>query len=206
MRTWDTFFADVLPDTPGCPEPTVERHLLRAARRFCEGTGCWRADLTAITTRAATARYTIVYPDDADGVKLVDATLDGRQIGVEVTDGTSAAERRRGTAGERRVLTQDLRTVLVMPTPPADLSLVLTAWLQPCNDAAGVPDDIGERYLTEIATGALATLLKINKAPWANPGLAVDKEAEFREHIAKVKSAVWKAHSNARPRMRAQWF
>lgn len=206
MRTWESFFADVLPDVPGCPEPTVERHLMRAAREFCAKTGCWRDDLPAITTREGRADYSIAYPDGADGVTLVGATLNGQDIELEVVDATTAAERRRGNAGPTRVLTEDLRVATLMPTPAAGLPLVLTMRLQPAESAQGLPEHLAERYGLEIATGALASLLKINKAPWANPGLAVDKDGLFRQRIGQVRTAMWKAHTNSRPRVRAQYF
>jgi hypothetical protein len=206
MRTWDVFFPDVLPDVLGCPEPTVERHLLRAAIDFCTRARVWRQDLDRIITRDGRADYDISWPDQAQGVELIGATLDGDDIDLEVADGTTAGQRQQGTSGRRRVLSQDLVTATVMPTPGEGQVLVLAAILCPSEDATGVPDIIGDRFRKAIATGALQTLLKINKAPWANAGLSTDKGNEFDKAIAQAASKMWRANTNKRPRVRGQFY
>lgn len=210
MRTWDTFYPDVLPEVLGCPEPTVDRHLLRAAREFCAKTQCWREDLDRITTRAERADYELNLPDEADLVRLVGASLDLRDIGLEVVNGTTLAERLRGNSGPRRVLTMDLRTLYVLPTPAGAQSLVVTAILQPSDrsdsPATGVPDHVGERYGMDIARGALASLMTMNQAKWTNPALASIKRGEFNDAIGTAKTAAWKANTNTRPRVRGQFF
>lgn len=206
MRTWDWFYPKVLPDVLGCPEPTVDEHLRDAARRFCFKTGCWRADLDRILTRAGRADYDISYPDSADGVRLIGATLGGHDIGLEVAD-VSMARRREGRSGRDRLRTMDLRTATLMPTPAIDGSeLRIEAVLQPSQDAEGVPDNIGDLYRLEIATGALASLLMMNKQPWTNPQLGGFKESTFAEAMARTQSAVWKGYSNTRPRARGMFF
>jgi hypothetical protein len=207
MRTWDVFFPDVLPDVLGCPEPTVERHLLRAAADFCRRSRCLRQDLDRILTRIGKATYDIRWPDGTEGVELIDASLDGVRIELEVADATSMADRRAGVRGRNRVLSQDLLTVTLMPTPAVDSSeLRLAAILTIAEGAEGVPDAVGDRYRVEIATGALASLLKINKAPWANSGLAMDKAKAFEAAIDDANSRAWKANTNRRPRVRGQFY
>jgi hypothetical protein len=207
MRTWDVFYPKVLPDVLGCPEPLADEHLRDAARRFCAETRCWREDLDRIRTIAGRASYDLLYPDEADAVTLIGATLEGFDIGLDVPDATTMGERRRGNSGGRRLRTTDLRTLTLLPTPAASgADLRIEALLQPSQAATGVPDAIGDRYLLEIATGALATLLVANKAPWTNPALADLKEKQFRRAIGCVKSAVWRGHSNSRPRVSGQFF
>lgn len=207
MRTWDVLFPDVLPLVLGCPEPTVERALLRAAREFCAKTRCWRADLDRITTRAATSAYDLSYPSQADAVEFVNATMDGQEIDIDVVDQTTAQDRQAGNHGSRRILTWDQRSIVVMPTPAAAGALiVITAILQPSESATGVPNDIGDRYREEIACGALARLLAMPKTEWTDKGTADRKEAEFKGHIGDVKKKVWKGYSNRRPRTIGQYF
>lgn len=205
MRAWDTFYPDVLPDVLGCPEPTVDRHLLRAAQDFCVITKIWREDLDPIITAADTALYDLNLPRYAEAVKLVGASLNGRDIGLDVADG-STASRLAGNRGPVRVRTTDLLTVTILPTPAADLSLVITAILKPSDSATGVEDAIADNYRAIIATGALATLLTINKAEWRNDGLAERKQARYERDRNRVKIAAWKAFTSSSPRVRAQYF
>lgn len=206
MRTWDVFFPDVLPEVLGCPEPTVERALLRASQDWCTRTRCWRADLDAITLRDGTADYDLAYPTQAEGVQIIGATIGGFDIGLEVVDGTTTADRRAGSRGSKRVLTNDMRIVTVMPTPAATGSLVITAVLKPSDTATGVPNELADRFKDQIATGALVRLLKLNKTEWTNPGLAGDKSKGYEKEVARVRKAVWKAWTNARPRAVAMYF
>jgi len=204
-RTWDFFYPDVLPDVLGCPEPTVDRHLIRAARRLCAESRCWRESLDPILLTAGEAAYHIDYPKYAEGELIVGAVLDGVQIGVEGPDDTEAADHASG--GRERVTSPDLVTVLLMPTPAASGgSLVLEAILKPTEAAESLPNEVADRYRSVIAGGALATLLKGNRAPWANPALAVDKEGEFRAAIAKARDRAWKGNTTVRKRTRAQFF
>jgi hypothetical protein len=205
VRTWDRIFPDVLPDVLGCPELTVERHILRAAQDFCARTRCWRQDLDPITTDG-TSELDIDYPDRAEGVKLMAATLGGEDIGVEAADNTRMGDRLRGSQGLTRVRTDNLRTVLLMPTQAAGAQLVLNMVLKPGDESTGLPDDIVDRYGSTIALGALSTLLKVNKAEWANPALATDKKQEYEAQRARIATAVWRAFSSARPRARGMFF
>lgn len=204
MRTWDVFFPDVLPEVLGCPEPSVERALLKASRVFCERTGCWREDLPAITTSGQPSEF-IPYDKNAAAVRFIAATLNGKNIGLDAMDSTSAADRQAGTSGATRILSWDKRSVQILPRPAAGQSLVITAILKPSQDAKGVPDFIAEDLRDEIASGALAELLA-QKSEWFNPTKAQQYAADFDKAIGRVQTRVWKAHSNARPRQRPNYF
>lgn len=206
MRTWDTFYPLVLPQVPGCPDPTLDDHLLGAAREFCALSRAWRSDLAPIALQAGIADYPLVFDAGTQGHILVGASLNGQDIDLDVPDATSTSERRRGSGGARRVLAMDMTTITVMPTPAGAQSLVLTAILQPSETAEGLPDPIADRYRRIIASGALATLLTMNAAPWINVRLAGIKREEFERETARVKSRVWRGNSNARPRNSAQFF
>jgi hypothetical protein len=96
--------------------------------------------------------------------------------------------------------------VLLMPTQAAGAQLVLNMVLKPGDESTGLPDDIVDRYGSTIALGALSTLLKVNKAEWANPALATDKKQEYEAQRARIATAVWRAFSSARPRARGMFF
>lgn len=205
-RTWETFYPDVLPDVLGCPEPTVDRHLLRAAQEFCRRTLVYRADLAAITTVADTASYAITFPSGTQLVKLLGATLAGDQIDVDNADATSLEDRRAGNRGDKRVLLRDPLTVTIMPTQAADLELILEAALQPAEDATGLEHIVADPYRLAVCTGALATLLDINKAEWRNTTLAEKKARAFELAIGKAQHAAWKAYGRTKHRVPGQYY
>lgn len=208
MRTWDYFFPDVLPEVLGCPEPTVERHIQRAAIRFCDKSRCWSEDLDRITTRAGKAVYDISFPDGAEGVQIVGATIDGLDIGVELEQGTSMGHRRVGNSGRRRVVSLDgLVTVTLMPTPGSDgQDLRLRCTLRPTEDATGLPDRIATKFRTAISDGALATLLAMNKGAWINPQLAGVKQGLFTDAINTARERAFRGQTNAQPRTVTSFF
>ena len=206
MRNWSDFFPDVLQDVLGCPEPTIEQYLRRAAQEFCQRSLCWREDLPAITTRASTNEYALPLPSGGQVVKLLGASLNGSDIELEAADGTSTADRRAGSTGSRRVRLLDPFNCLLQPAPGAALSLILEVALKPSETATGLPDRIADGHRLAIATGALARLLNINRAEWRNPALADERKTEFDLAIGKAQTAAWKAHSRSRPRTVGHYF
>lgn len=210
MRTWDFFFPDVLPDVLGCPEPTVERAIQNAARDFCERSRIWRDDLPQILTAGLQAIYPIAYPEESEGVELIGATLDGVDIKLETADDNKPSQRRSPVAtGTERVLTQDLVSVQLMPTPAADAIgrvLILTAILKPGEFASGLPDRFADKHRLAISNGALAKLLVANKAPWANPQLAKIKGDEFEAAIKRASSKAWKGNTNVPKRTITHYY
>jgi hypothetical protein len=206
MRTWDTFYPYVLPEVLGCPEPTVDLHLVGAAREFCVATRCWREVLETIRTTSAEVDYDIYYPKGAQGITLVGAAINGRDVGFDAPDASTLAERLRGNSGPKRVRTQDMRRVQILPTPAAGLDVVLEALLQPTESCTGLPDAVADAYLRAIAGGALASLLAMSGQPWTNVAAAGIKRGLFERDMARVKSRIWKGNSNLRPRVSGQFF
>lgn len=206
MLTWDKFYPDVLPEVLGCPEPSVDRALLHAARDFFGFTQAWRVDLDAIIVAAGLSTYSVELPTGSELLKVLDATLGGNTIRIESSLGTTLRQRTNGTGG-RRIQMVDSDTVLLLPTPAEDgAELIITATLVPSDTARGVPDAQGNDNRLAIANGALAMLLTMNKAPWANPSLAQLKAAQFRQDKGDTQKRVFRAYSNRSPRVRAQYF
>lgn len=207
MRAWETFYPYVLPEVLGCPEPTVDLALVSAAREFCGVTKCWRADLAAIPTLLNTPSYALVFDANVDGHTIINADLEGDELDLDVPDATSLTERRRGTGGRRRLRTVDMRTVTLIPTPAAGLNLRIEAICKPSESAANFAHDAtADRYRREIARGALAELLNMNKQPWTNNVLAADLRKKFERDMGRVKSITWKGHTNSRPSHSGQFF
>lgn len=207
MRTWDFFYPDVLPEVLGCPEPTVDRHILRAAERLCAEARIWRADLDPIVTVDTVNTYDIDTPDSDTAVdRIVAATLGGIDVTLEGADGSTAQERQQAIRGPWRVTCPDTGTVTILPMPAAGQTLLLTAILKPSPTASGFSSNaLADQYRIAIATGALSTLLLV-KGPWRDVALAGAKALEFGAAINSARSRANKANTTARRRIQGQFY
>jgi hypothetical protein len=203
VRTWDRYLPDVLPEVIGCPNPTATRHLLRAAQRFCEETGCWRVDLDPVLT-SPDMQFDI--PSGARIARLWDASVDGRPIDIDTQNGTRLADRKAGLTGCDRLLTSDRVNFTILPTPADGLEVIVAVSLMPTDDAAGIPDEVGDEYSAVIAKGALSTLLAMNNVAWQNIGRAGDFAREFGNAIDTTAIRVARSYSSTRPRARVRTF
>lgn len=206
MKVWSQFFSDILIDVPGCPDPTVERGLLRAAQAFCIGTQVWKLWLENITTQANVTEYDFELEPKSELVKLERATLDGRSLLITTPQSLPDDWRTNSAGLADCIFTSDRKTLTLLPTKVAGLVLRVEAVLKPSNSATGVEDFIFDQYGEVIAMGALARLLQQSNTPYSNPakGLALDER--FKESIAAVGFQHWRAFSSARPRSRLSTF
>lgn len=204
MRAWDTFYPRVLPDVIGCPEPTVDLALLDTARDFFQFTKAWREDLEATVLAATVSDYEFEVPTGAELVQAEDATLAGRCIRILLA---TTLQDRVSNNGQRGIQVIDTTQFRVLPTPAeSGAELVIAAVLMPSETATGLPEEMADAYRLEIANGALARLLTMNKAAWANPTLAAIKETAYLAGRGRVQTRVWRARSASTPRSRGQYF
>ena len=57
MKALDQFHPFILPDVMGCPVPTMNHHLLLAAREFCQKTKAWSVWLDSVTATGTTNQF-----------------------------------------------------------------------------------------------------------------------------------------------------
>ncbi len=209
MRTWDYFYPDVLPQVLGCPEPAVDRALLRSAQEFFEKTRAWRVQMDPITTIENTQQYDMNLPQYTILERLEAATLNGQDIGVDTMLDTTTADIARNNAGCKRVIANSNTSVLLLPAQAADLPLVIVGDVRPSDKAldTGISDNsMASDYSEAIARGALYRLLSQSDQPWTNMNKASIERAEFTATIAREKSRLWRARSKDRPRTAYQFF
>lgn len=186
MKAWELFLPDVLPSVPNVTEPMAEHHIRRAAQDFCQRTRAWTKALDPTTTWASTSAYDLELPDQTELVRLESATLNGQDIAVW---------RKGDEACGRYVFTPEGKTVEFNTVPGAGLALVVTASLKPGNAAEGVEDFLFDRYVVQIALGAVARLTS-----------DAVKQAEFEAACSRVATEVWRGLAAIRPRARANYF
>lgn len=206
MKKWDQFFPDLLIDLPGCPNPTVERALVRAAQQFFSGAHVWKIWLDSTTTAANTTQYDLALDPNAELVRLERATLDGRPIAITTPD-TLPADWQTNTAGIADcIFTTDRKTITLLPAKAAGLVLRVEATLKPANSATGIEDYLFDQYADTIAMGAKARLMQQPDKPYTHVTDGLNFEQRFIAAISSIDFQRGRAFSSALPRARVRTF
>lgn len=205
MKTWDSFYPDVLPSVMGCPDPVMNHALLRAAQEFFRRTHVWTLWLDTIRT-AGRAEYDIPLEDNTELVKLQRATLQGRQIAV-IAPETLPADWKTSPSGLRScVFTRDRKVLTLLPITSTAELLRIEASLQPSNSATGIPDEFFDLYVEAIAHGAKARIQRLAGTAFYNPQYAMDCEEMFKQAIGSIAIQQYRAFSSAAPRQKIKTF
>lgn len=207
MTPWNDFQRDILVEVPGCPDPVIERALLRTAQEFFEVTSLWTVWLDNSMTLPGVVDYDIELPTDAELVRIERATLDGRPIDIttpeSLPDDWKTYE---GSGLSDCIFTRDLFTLTVLPRARASLLLRVEAVLRPSDKAQGIEDFLFRRFNAAIALGAKARLMSMANTPWSQPNEGARFEAMFREEMNSLHFRRMRGFSSARPRRPIQNF
>lgn len=184
MATWAAFHSLILPETPGCPEVTVNSALAASAAEFCAETHIWRETLDPFDTEADEALY------DLDASAVVESVpqlvVDGRELGhvdIRLLDPTRLTD----TGIPSHFWVQDDRSVRLFPIPDGVYPVVATVTLKPSRSARQVPDWIFETFADGIVSGALWRLLRIPGKEWTNVDLAGAHKALFEKAVVEAR-------------------
>lgn len=182
MKPWADFHALVMPWVIGCPIPIIDAALVRAARRFCDGTRAWTQTVEATAT-GVTDLFEFDAPAAAEIVRVVAAKVGEFDYDDKVFDRPpSTWPEKEAPAGVYMMLDGQF---LVLPMPTAGTVLRLDVALKPKLSAQGVGNILFDSYGEDVAAGALSDLLKMPQ-PWGNPALAVNYGSVFSAAIHKA--------------------
>lgn len=206
MRAWEDFLPDVLPEVLGCAQPVAAHALLRAAQEFFQKTRAWNVWLDPVTTVALVTAYDLELESRSELVRLEAATLNGKTIGLTRVQAVPADWRSNNASLPTCVFTTDSRTVQLVPAKAAGMLLAIQASLKPSNAAAGINDDLFDRYVETIAVGAKARLMAQPRQGYSNPELSGFHRARFDDAITTLKTSLWRGTAATRPRSTAHFF
>lgn len=182
MKPWADYHALVMPWVIGCPIPTVDAALVRAARKFCEGTRAW-TEKTEATATGATDLFDFDMPTSSEIVRVVAAKVGELDYDDKVFDRLpSTWPEEEAPAG---IYMAPEGQFVVSPMPIPGTNLILEVAFKPKLSAQSAGDVLFDSYGEDIAAGALSELLKMPQ-PWANPALAVDYGRTFTAAIHKA--------------------
>lgn len=211
MSAWSDWLPDIMPVVPECPIPVIEHELRRAAQTFFRKTRAWPAFLPAI---AIAADQDVVDLDTGDDqaaiVSIEEAWYDGRALEI-----VALAEAVKRWGGEWQDATGAPTAIVQMtpmqvrlypvPTEAATAGLSLRIAARPSDVAAGVRDDLAERYLDDIAAGAKSRLMLYPGKPWTNPDMAAINKSMFDQAMDTTITKLAKAGGQGRIASRPTW-
>lgn len=198
MREAADFFRWVMPYASTCPDPVAERHIIDAARDFCEATRCWREkDEFAVSGEEDEV---LCVPPYASLHEIEYARFDGRPL-----DRVAYADALPCGAGLPSQITQ-VQPQSVMIAPRACGTLEISMFLVPAQDADVLPPFLYEQFGQKIAQGALGTLLMIPDQPFTNPSLGAYNANLFRQSKERAFSHNRRGQQRAPLRTRSSFF
>lgn len=177
----ESWFPEVVPAAPLCPDSIITRHLADTCRDFCSRTMLWTEDLTAIDVVEDQPEYQMTHATaeivGADRVtyddKIIDAVAEAALDRDSTIDGFAEWRTKTTDTPTRYFVTIDKKVRLVY-IPDADLTsgLLVRAILQPLITATSIPDFIWENFKDMVADGAKMRILSMVSMPWTDLALA----------------------------------
>jgi hypothetical protein len=211
MKTWATWYPDLLPHVPGCPQILAEHELKRAAQVLFRRTRAWRVDRAAVAVVAG-QESVVIAPTDAgqELVRIEAVWYDGKPLGLvtdEVLDAGYADDWRTHTGTPTDYLQLVPGEIRLHPLPVSDATTGVTARLSvaPSEAATGLPDDLALKFRDEIQVGAKARLMLYPNRPWTNGDLASVYGQAFDNLVGTATAAAARSFAQARIPSRMKW-
>jgi hypothetical protein len=194
-----------------CPQITLQRAYLRAAREWCRQSQWYGVNVDAVLT-VDTASYDINQLGQLEALNIESVSLQP----LPVASGVRRVPLNRGdatqfvpdnTSGQCRRFAYIPEGVLMFDPPP-DRAYPVTVRIlcQPTRSATTIPDELVVKWQTAFELGALSYLYDLSGEPWANPAEAKIKASEFRSRINDGKADKQRGYVVGSVRARPQPF
>lgn len=203
---YTTFFPEVLPHVPGCPDPLALNAVRNACYEYCAKTMWWQETRTAVPLTALTLPYTLVAPTGATVSQILSVSIDGAPLGPTPIDqlDNRVSNWRARTGKPQAYYQSNPNTLNLYPIPDGTDSydVVLRVAYVPTRASTFVDSTMHEYHSEEIASGALARLMSVPGTPWSNPEGAAYHRVLFNN--AMVTGSVEATKSYTRTGMQIQ--
>jgi hypothetical protein len=174
----------------GCPDPTLDDALLRAARAFCAETWLLRRPY-AFTAVAGQQQYPLQAPPNEEVIAVKHAQLGGLAPGEAVLPLRFVYPTLvNPNAGPRRpygICFVPYDGVALVPPPDAAYPVQLELITQPAAGTRAIADELGRRHDRALGYGALDWLLRMPADPWFNPQAAEEYRLLFGQAIVRAR-------------------
>lgn len=196
MKLIRDFYDYLLPELPGCTTAFLDLHLVEVARKLCEDSLVWRAELDAVDLEADEDTYDIDSPEPQSVVcKVLRLTLDDDVLwDPEWFNGCGRDEPTYNLTPPFSVNEDFTQITLVedhIPGAAVTDGLEIKGALKPKFGADRLPDILLTTHLEALRKSVLHRLMLMPKKPWSNPELAVvyGNEATRLIHRAATNTA-----------------
>lgn len=192
---WAEFGPYILPYAPGCPEPLLELHTRLAAIDFCRRTLCDTRSMDPVRAFASPI-VEMDPPQDTRIVKVKRVGVAGRDR--ELVPANKGASLVRAQHPGDYCFTPDNLNLHVHPQPDGTADIVVDAALMPTLTSTGLLDDIANQYAQDIAHGALARIMLVQRQTFSDPNAAVLHAGIFASRVATVAAKVARGQAGAK--------
>jgi len=201
--TFDDFLPHVLPSVAGCPDLVARDHGIKAARIYCARTLVWNYSTNPIYAEAGIADYTLQIGDGQELVRVLRVEIDENEYSLP--DGPHGRAAARRGVGNICVM-KGAEDFTLSPAPQLDGATIITdIAVKPAFASTYWPDDF-EQYVTDIASGAIASLCLIPRVEWSDAKLADTQQAIFLDRIGTVGMKVARGLGASKQDARVVWF
>jgi hypothetical protein len=179
---WSDFGPYVHPFVIGCPEPVMVHHVRLAAIEWCRRTLCWVEWLDDVGTEL-TPETEIDPGKDRQIIKIKHVLVDGKEWGlVEPDYGTRLALQ---DSKDEFCFTDDQKTLQIHPLQVMNTPVKIRAALAPTLGAPSM-DKVLDEHAQDIASGAIASIMRLPGQSFSNMGDSAVHEAVFRGRIKTI--------------------
>lgn len=202
---WSAFMPELMTFAYGCPIPLAESKARQAAIEFFRRTRAWVEWLYPVTSIASSSsEYYMEPPSGADVIRIERATINGTKIPV-VSFRDVAQDWERQALSDLQLVSRDLKTFRLGGTAAAGLLIQVQAALIPSRTSTGIPDDLFEKYIDDIAHGARAKILSIPGTTFYNPDIFMLEQSAFESSIATKSVDAWRGFTKNTTRSRVNF-
>ena len=186
---------DVFELAPTCPDPTALAHFVRAARAFCMQSRWLRRSLDSFQCEANEPFYELTQGTgdpllEIIGVRVVTAQNVTAPLSAWPVNPMDGVQNNRllnpGPPQTYQYVPE--AAINLFPTPDQAYTILVTAQVQPREDAVEIPDDLWRRWREGLLAGTLSTLLKIKDQPWTDRAEARDQGVKFQAAINNARA------------------
>lgn len=206
---YQSFLPHVLPHAPNCFEEQALVAIRNACIDFCRDTQVLQRDVMPVSTLEGDGAYEISVPAGYVLGQVMSLYYMGRRL-----ERKSQLELEKlysrdwqsltGSPQAFTQFTQDEVTIVPRPSYAKDDAITGRISLVPTRTSATVDGVLFERYLDDIAAGALARLLLTPEQSFTNPSLAAAYAVRFRQGVASTRAFVNGGMNHAPMRVRFQ--
>lgn len=189
MTDYKDFLPYILPEVPGCPNPTVIRSIRDTIREFCHKTWLW----TEVVEYELEKDSSIIFVDMPRQSSIISLLyFVESNMKVEIEDNFIIREKRNGVESEFSQIETEKGE--------------LRAAFKPSRISTSSPDFIYNDHIEAISFGTKARLLINAQKQWANPQLAIGYNQLFNKKIVEEKIRLVKGYTKRSLKVKPRRF